>query len=132
MGVKKGKVVAQGSRRVYPMSTERERFKSNLMVQVEELVEQALSQGETKLTLTEIEDLVLTAGKGMAQEVTSGRLQQPVSRTRSDLPTCPDCGDRMQPKGKQKRDWRIGSGEVQLQRPYFSCGACGRGYFPPG
>ena len=114
------------------MSTERERLKSNIMAQVEERVEQALSQGETKLTLTEIEDLVLTARNGMAQELTSGLLQQQVSRTRSDLPTCPDCGERMQPKGKQKRDLRTRSGDVQLQRPYFYCGACGRGYFPPG
>jgi hypothetical protein len=114
------------------MPTEHERFKSKIMAQVEEVVEQALAQGQKQLTLSEIEDLVLSARRGMEQELTNGLLEQQVSRTRSDLPTCPDCRQPMQPKGKKKRDLRTRSGDVQLHRPYFYCTACRRGYFPPG
>jgi hypothetical protein len=114
------------------MPTEHERLKSAIMAQVEELVEQALAQGQKQLTLSEIEDLVLSARSGMEQELTNGLLEQQVSRTRSDLPTGPDCRQPMQPTGKKKRDLRTRSGEVQLQRPYFYCAAGSWGYFPPG
>jgi hypothetical protein len=74
-------------------------------------VEAVLAQGENQVTLTQIEDLVLSARSQMEQELTNGLLEQQVSRTRSDLPTGPDCRQPMQPKGKKKRDLRTRSGE---------------------
>jgi hypothetical protein len=114
------------------MSTERERLKSKIMIQVEVLVEQALAQGEKRLTLSQIEELALLARSGIGQELTSGLLEQQTSSTVPELPTCPNCGQRMQPKGKKKRYLRTRSGDVQVQRPYFYCADCRRGYFPPG
>jgi hypothetical protein len=114
------------------MPTERERLKSAIMAPIEGQVEAVLAQGENQVTLTQIEDLVLSARSQMEQELTNGLLEQQVSRTRSDLPTCPDCRQPMQPKGKKKRDLRTRSGDVQLQRPYFYCAAGSWGYFPPG
>jgi YgiT-type zinc finger domain-containing protein len=114
------------------MSTDRERLKSKIMAQVERLVEQALAQGEKRLTLSQIEELALTARSGMSQELTSGLLEQQASGTAPELPTCPTCGQRMQPKGQKQRYLRTRSGDVLLHRPYFSCAQCGQGYFPPG
>ena len=114
------------------MSTERERLKSKIMAQVEVLVEQALAQGEKSLTLTQVEDLALAARSGIEQELTSGLLEQQAKSTAAELPTCPDCGQRMQPKGQKKRYLRTRSGDVELQRPYFYCPHCRRGLFPPG
>ncbi len=113
------------------MSTERERLKSKIMVQVEVLVEQALAQGESRLTLTQLEELALTARRGIEQELTSGLLEQQVKNTAAELAACPTCGRRMHPKGQKQRYVRTRSGEVQLQRPYFYCVHCRRGHFPP-
>lgn len=77
------------------MSTERERLKSKIMAQVEVLVEQALAQGEKSLTLTQIEELALAARSGIEQELTGGLLAQQASSTATELPACPDCGQRM-------------------------------------
>ena len=114
------------------MSTEREQLKSKIMAQVEVLVEQALVQGEKRLTLSQIEELALAARSRIAQELTSGLLEQQTSSTAPELPTCPICGQRMQPKGKKQRYLRTRSGDVLLHRPYFYCADCRRGYFPPG
>jgi hypothetical protein len=84
------------------MSTEREWLKSRIRAQVEVLVEQALAQGEKRLTLSQIEELALAARSGIAQELTSGLLAQHTSRAAS-CSTCPNCGQRMQPKGKKQR-----------------------------
>jgi len=114
------------------MSTEREQLKSKIMAQVEVLVEQALVQGEKRLTLSQIEELALAARSRIAQELTSGLLEQQTRSTAPELPTCPICGQRMQPKGKKQRYLRTRSGDVLLHRPYFYCADCRRGYFPPG
>ena len=113
------------------MVTEREQLKSKIMAQVEVLVEQALGQGENRLTLSQIEELALTARSQLAQELTSGLLEQQSSHTAAERPRCPTCGGRMQPKGKKSRYLRTRSGEVVLHRPYFYCVSCRQGLFPP-
>jgi DNA-directed RNA polymerase subunit RPC12/RpoP len=46
---------------------------------------------------------------------------------------CPDCGAKMVKKGKKKRILLTREGrEVQLDREYAVCPACGQGIFPPG
>lgn len=113
------------------MSTEHERLKSNIMGQVEELVEQALAQGERPLTLTQIEELALAARGVLSQAMTHGLLEQQTRTIAPELPVCPGCQRRMQPKGKKQRYLRTRSGDVALQRPYFYCPHCRSGYFPP-
>lgn len=114
------------------MSTERERLKAKIMAQVEALVDQALAQGETNLTLTQIEDVALAVRSGVGQELTQRLLEQQASSPAPALPTCPDCGQRMHPKGKKTRYLRTRSGDARMQRPYYYCAACRRGHFPPG
>ena len=114
------------------MSSEREHLKSKIMAQVEALVEQALAQGEADLTLSQIEEIALAARSQIGQELTSGLLQEQVSKRGVELPACPACGQRMHPKGQKRRYLRTRSGDVQLQRAYFYCASCRRGYFPPG
>lgn len=114
------------------MSTEREQLKSKIMAQVELLVEQALAQGEKRLTLSQIEELALAARSAIGQELTGGLLEQQTRNAAPELPVCPNCGRRMQPKGKKKRYLRTRSGDVQMSRPYFYCVHCHQGHFPPG
>ena len=48
-------------------------------------------------------------------------------------PKCPECGAEMKGVGKHKRKLQAsGGGEVELEREYARCPACGAGFFPPG
>ena len=49
-----------------------------------------------------------------------------------ERPPCPACGGPLVMRGQQSRQVRVrGDRLVALQRPYLSCTACGRGFFPP-
>ena len=46
---------------------------------------------------------------------------------------CPQCGKRMQARGKHKRSLQTQGGQmVTLTRQYQSCPLCGYSFFPPG
>jgi len=46
---------------------------------------------------------------------------------------CPDCGAKIIKKGKKKRILLTRDGkQVELDREYAVCPACGQGIFPPG
>jgi DNA-directed RNA polymerase subunit RPC12/RpoP len=48
-------------------------------------------------------------------------------------PQCPECGERMKGVGKHKRKLQASGGsEVELERQYARCPACGAGFFPSG
>jgi hypothetical protein len=48
-------------------------------------------------------------------------------------PVCPECGAKLIRKGKQKRVLLTkDGGEIELERDYGVCVACGVGIFPPG
>ena len=46
---------------------------------------------------------------------------------------CPECGGEMVGRGKRKRQLQgAGGSEVELERVYLECPACGAGFFPSG
>ena len=50
-----------------------------------------------------------------------------------ERPGCPDCGQRLQPRGQQVRHLTTAHEQpVVLTRSYATCPACGAGLFPPG
>lgn len=50
-----------------------------------------------------------------------------------ERPDCPECGEKLQPRGTQSREVTIsGDQTVHLRRSYAVCPACGTGLFPPG
>jgi len=67
-----------------------------------------------------LEDMVL------ASEMADLSLLPPEER-----PTCPHCGTRLGPRGKEERHLRTeGNPEVTLERSYGVCPTCGVGFFP--
>jgi uncharacterized protein with PIN domain len=45
---------------------------------------------------------------------------------------CEACGGQLRRKGKRKKWIATQAGEVQVERDYYYCEACQRGFFPPG
>lgn len=59
--------------------------------------------------------------------------RQAVQNGEDGAPTCPQCAQRLEPQGRRTRRLRtVGGQELQLQREYGVCPACGQGLFPPG
>jgi uncharacterized protein with PIN domain len=51
----------------------------------------------------------------------------------AERPVCPECGTRLESRGKQERDVTTLHNQVlRLERSYGVCPTCGAGFFPPG
>ncbi len=114
------------------MTSKREQLKAKLMAEVEGMIEAALARGEDELTLEAIEDMALLTRDKVGQVLTGGLVEQQSERGAAELPSCPECGQPMRPKGRKGRYVRTRSGETRIERDYFHCAGCGRGHFPPG
>lgn len=83
-------------------------------------IEWAVDEQMNRLRARMIEELAQTH----SPEQAAGQ-KQPV--------TCPQCGKRMQARGKRQRRLQTQGGqEVTLSRDYQSCPHCGYSFFPPG
>jgi chromosome segregation and condensation protein ScpB len=114
------------------MTTPYEQLKAQMMDEMKAEVETLFKEGEKELTLTEIEELVLKAGRRIQARMTQAVLEQQGEKRGAELPCCGECGQRMQPKGKKHRYLRTRSGEVEIERGYYYCPHCRQGIFPPG
>jgi hypothetical protein len=45
-------------------------------------------------------------------------------------PNCPDCGQKLKNKGQRRRRIVTEAGDVEVERTYYHCAACGQGFSP--
>ena len=46
--------------------------------------------------------------------------------------SCAECGGEMEASGRRKRRIVHAEGETEIERAYYHCAECGKGFFPPG
>jgi YgiT-type zinc finger domain-containing protein len=91
--------------------------------------------GHPKATLREIEvEIDKRLSKLRAKMVTDTANQSASAGWEAaEGRVCPECGAKVIRKGKQKRVLLTRDGqEIELEREYGVCAACGVGIFPPG
>ena len=82
-------------------------------------------------SLADIEQAALAAGAEIQQAI-AAELAQASATALPAWPDCPACGKKMKSKGKRRRRIVTEAGEIEVERLYYHCGACGQGFFPPG
>lgn len=82
-------------------------------------------------SLADIEQVALAAGHQIEQAIAAA-LAQASAAELPPWPDCPQCGQKMKNKGKRSRRIVTEAGEVEVERPYYSCATCHQGLFPPG
>lgn len=82
-------------------------------------------------TLADIEQAALTAGQEIQQAIAAELVRESAAQLPA-WPTCPQCGQKMKSKGKRRRRIVTEAGEIEIERLYYHCAACGQGFFPPG
>lgn len=108
--------------------------KAALMQRAEALIEQMLdwSESTAKPSLTQIEDIALDLRQQFGQVLSENEIAAQETVAPVTLPTCPDCGKAMRPKGPKQKTVLARVGELKLNRSHFYCPTCARGFFPPG
>jgi predicted RNA-binding Zn-ribbon protein involved in translation (DUF1610 family) len=92
-------------------------------------------QAHPKATMAEIEKAVdeqMNALRARMIEEVALSSEAVSSDQRSNSDHCPQCGQRMQARGRHQRHLQTQGGqEVTLTRRYQSCPSCGYSFFPP-
>ncbi len=85
-------------------------------------IEAAVDERLNRLRARMVQEIAL------ASQAADGAALVPTER-----PACPECGERMAPRGEQEREVTVqGDHTVHLTRSYWVCPSCGTGLFPPG
>jgi len=105
------------------------RLKAEAEVAIEQLLAKRKAPGEA--SLADIEQVVRAASQQWEQALTAELLAESAAELPA-WPTCPQCGQKMKNKGKRQRRVVTETGEVEIERHYYHCAACGQGFFPPG
>jgi YgiT-type zinc finger domain-containing protein len=112
------------------MPNNREEVKAKLLARAEAAIDAMLHDERLheKMTLSEIEQIVGGSEAGFRQAA----LEEIIAMQQDTPAQCPLCGGTLENKGKGRKQVVSMRGETVLERTYYQCQQCGRGYFPPG
>ncbi len=82
-------------------------------------------------TLADLERSALSAGREIEQAIAQALAEESAAEVPA-WPNCPACGQKLKNKGKRRRRVVTEAGEVEVERTYYHCAACGQGFSPPG
>ena len=87
-----------------------------------------------KATFVEIEAELEARIKGLREQVLGEIIgMSAAAQGEGQGIRCPECGAEMERRGQRKRQLQgMGGSEVELEREYLECPACGAGFFPLG
>lgn len=77
--------------------------------------------------LSDIEEVV-----GVSEADFRQRALEEIIAIQQETPTtCPMCGGKLRNKGKRTKRIVTLRGETEIERSYYQCEGCNKGYFPP-
>ena len=108
-------------------------LKARLHAEAEAAIEQLLAnrKAPAEASLADIEGVVRAASLQFEQALTAELLAESAAELPA-WPDCPQCHQKLKNKGKRRRRVVTETGEVEIERHYYHCAACGQGFFPPG
>ena len=110
--------------------TKRDDLKAKLLAQAETSIDRMLDDERfnEQMTLSEIEGVIGDWETDFRQRA----LEEIIAMQATEEKTCPLCGSQLLNKGKRKKRVVTLRGKVEVERPYYQCQPCQKGYFPPG
>jgi ribonuclease HII len=111
----------------------RKALKAELMASLEEQVDAYLDwyDNTEDLKFREVEKQVLETRKGMGTRLAETIVAEEATTMETGM-RCPICGGKLRRKGRKEKVVVSLAGEVKVERDYYYCPNCQRGFFPPG
>jgi NADH pyrophosphatase NudC (nudix superfamily) len=115
------------------MSNRNAKLEARLRAATEAAIAKVLAERQlpAEATLADIERVARSAGQEIEQAIASALAQESAAEL-AVWPNCPHCGRKLKHKGKRRRRIVTEAGEIEVERVYYHCAACGVGFFPPG
>jgi len=104
-------------------------LKAKLLAQAEAAIDKMLADERLsdQMTLSEIEAVVGVSEADFRQRA----LEEIIATQQEKAKTCPLCGSALRNKGKRKKRVVSLRGESEIERTYYQCETCQKGFFPP-
>lgn len=111
------------------MPTSHGDLKAKLLAQAEAAIDKILSDERLSdhMSLSEIEAVVGVSERDFRQRA----LEEIIATQQANAKTCPLCSSALRNKGKRKKRVVTLRGESEIERTYYHCETCQKGYFPP-
>jgi uncharacterized protein with PIN domain len=82
--------------------------------------------------LTQIEEIVLQLRQHLGEQMARAVIARQEKRQPAEKMNCPQCQGELEPKGQKGKQVESRVGSLQLERSYYYCPRCRKGFFPPG
>jgi uncharacterized protein with PIN domain len=116
------------------MQKSKKQLKANFLKEAEQIFDELMAWddaiGEPKMR--EIEVKVLELRKQLGEGLVRGVVARQEKRQPAEKQICEECGEQMENKGLKRKGTESMVGAIELEREYYYCVKCKRGYFPPG
>jgi DNA repair exonuclease SbcCD ATPase subunit len=128
---KRGKVRRKEENRDEEMTTRAE-IEAKLNQQAQRSISRMLDQLEqdSNVNLDKLEEATQILGETLLQSTLQEVASYYAQTNLSDV-TCPSCGGQVYRRGARLRHLVTQHGDIEVQRTYYTCRACGQGHFPP-
>ena len=115
------------------MPQTKDELEAKLMAKAQEAIRQLLAKQKPKeeLTLSDLEQSVGEFGEEFLQEIMQELVSEASEKEEGSV-NCPSCQKAMRYKGQKSKQMLSLRGEIEIERDYYYCEHCRRGYFPPG
>jgi len=115
------------------MKGTRAELKAAILAQLEAELDQVLDWTDEHQapTMAEIEQVVLRHRQEMGRAMVTAVVEAQDKRQDVPGPVCSVCGREMRLKGQKRRQMLTLMGDVTVERAYYYCPRCRRGFFPP-
>jgi len=112
------------------MPSKHDNLKARLLADAEAAIDKMLSDERLseQMTLSDIEAVIGESEADFRQRA----LEEIIAMQKENRKTCPVCGGHLRNKGKRKKRVVTLRGESEIDRTYYACETCQKGYFPPG
>ena len=109
------------------MKRTRAQIKAEMMKRVEKEIDELLDwrEGSAPPNLSQFEEEILQARKGISQAMIEGMLSGEENQGPVEAPECPKCHVRMENKGKRDKVVETRLGTLRMRREYYACPECG-------
>ena len=111
-------------------SSKRRGFEKEALQLYDEMV--AWRKAHPEATFDEIAGQVSIKRKRLMGQLLGELSVQKMEKEGWQEQVCPDCGGKLENKGVRTRQVVHSEGETELERPYYHCPNCGKGFFPLG
>ena len=114
------------------MKRSKAKLKAEYMTEAEELFDELINWDENtpEPDMAQIEEIVLTLRKRMGKRMAETVLARQEKMQPAEKINCPECKQEMENKGQKGNEVETRVGNLKIERSYYYCPRCQRGFFP--